>query len=147
MTTVLETDVSFDLQTLCIPRVFPNIPEQRIYQIFTDLNIGEIKKIDIISRTCKNGERFNRAFIHFTKWYMNENAIQARTRLLEGKDIKIIYDNPWYWKVSAYVSPNIANKERIKNPNTNTNTNPNPNTNTRIKNTNENENEKNNIGF
>jgi hypothetical protein len=26
----------------------------------------------------------------------------ARERLLEGKDIKIVYDDPWFWKVSAY---------------------------------------------
>ena len=28
-----------------------------------------------------------------------------RGRLLNGKDIKIIYDEPWFWKVSAYRPP------------------------------------------
>jgi len=28
----------------------------------------------------------------------------ARERLLNGKEIKIIYDQPWFWKVSAYRS-------------------------------------------
>jgi hypothetical protein len=26
----------------------------------------------------------------------------ARERLLNGKEIKIVYDDPWFWKVSAY---------------------------------------------
>jgi hypothetical protein len=29
----------------------------------------------------------------------------VRGRLLNGKDIKIIYDEPWFWKVSAYRPP------------------------------------------
>jgi hypothetical protein len=36
---------------------------------------------------------------------VNENADAARGRLLNGKDIKIIYDDPWFWKISAYREP------------------------------------------
>lgn len=99
--------------SLCIPRVFPNITEKQIYNIFIDLNIGEIKKIDIVLKTGKKGEKINRVFIHFKSWFTNEVATNALKRLQEGKDIKIIYDDPWYWKVSIYTpreTPKISQK-------------------------------------
>jgi hypothetical protein len=91
--------------SLCIPRVFTNIGEGRIRKIFVDLDIGVIDRIDIVAKTTEKGEKFNRVFIHFKKWLDNENANNSRERLLNGKDIKIIYDEPWFWKVSAYREP------------------------------------------
>lgn len=94
-----------NVPSLCIPRVFPNIDEKRVRRIFNDLNIGDIKRIDIVTKNTEKGEKFNRIFIHFNKWFSNENADMSRERLLNGKEIKIIYDDPWFWKVSAYREP------------------------------------------
>jgi hypothetical protein len=90
------------IPSMCIPRVYPNISEGRIRKIFDELNIGVIDRVDIVSKTTEKGERFNRVFIHMDRWFHNSNASVARERLLGGKDIKIIYDDPWFWKVSAY---------------------------------------------
>jgi hypothetical protein len=87
---------------LCIPRVYPNIHEKRIRGIFNDLNMGELERIDIVSKTSEKGERFNRVFVHFKRWNDSENANTTRERLLNGKEIKIVYDDPWFWKISAY---------------------------------------------
>ena len=46
-----------------------------------------------------------RIFVHINKWYNTENAFIAKERLLNGKDIKIIYDDPWFWKISVYKAP------------------------------------------
>jgi hypothetical protein len=88
--------------SLCIPRVFLNVDEKRIRHIFDELDMGIIQRIDIVNKTTEKGERFNRVFVHFARWFDTENAVIARERLLEGKEIKIIYDDPWFWKVSAY---------------------------------------------
>jgi len=64
--------------------------------------MGEIQRIDVVSKTTEKGEKFNRVFVHFKRWFANENADMARERLLNGKEIKIVYDDPWFWKVSAY---------------------------------------------
>lgn len=87
--------------SLCIPRVFPNIKEEFIRSTFEKLGLGKIQRIDLISRRTEKGDVFNRAFIHFDKWFWNADAQEARKRLITGKDIKIVYDNPWFWKVSA----------------------------------------------
>lgn len=91
-----------NVPSLCIPRVFSNWTESRIRRIFDDLGMGEILRIDVVSKTTEKGEKFNRVFVHFKRWFANQNADMARERLLNGKEIKIVYDDPWFWKVSAY---------------------------------------------
>lgn len=88
--------------TLCIPRVFTNISEQQIRSVFYALKLGHIGCIDIVNKISERGEHFNRVFIHFERWFDTENAFSALKLLNEGKDIKVIYDDPWFWKVSVY---------------------------------------------
>ena len=87
--------------SICIPRVFNNIAEKKIRQVFDELNLGKISRIDIKERKNEKGEVFNRVYIQFEKWFWNEDAQTARRKLILGKEIKIIYDKPWFWKVSA----------------------------------------------
>jgi hypothetical protein len=91
-----------NVPVLCIPRVYPNITEARIRHIFNELDMGTIDHIDLVSKTSEKGEKFNRVYVHYRYWNNSDNANNARERLLNGKEIKIIYDEPWFWKVSAY---------------------------------------------
>jgi hypothetical protein len=88
--------------TLCIPRVFPKITQERIYDIFEQLDIGNIIGIDIVPSINQKGDMFNRVFIHFEQFFRNDNATMAAERLYAGNEIKVIYDDPWFWKVSLY---------------------------------------------
>ena len=107
--------------SICIPRVFVNIPVREIINIFQNkLNIGPIKKVDVVNNNINNksnnnrqkndtitepniqqnhgNHNFKKVFIHFKYW--NEDKQHIRTMLNEGKIIKIVYDNPWFWKCS-----------------------------------------------
>jgi len=97
--------VPVHVPSVCIPRVFPNIDETRIRKVFESLSIGEIERIDIVPKTTEKGEKFNRVFIHWRYWNASEMANLSRDRLLNGKEIKVMYDDPWFWKVSAYKEP------------------------------------------
>ena len=102
MTSSIEFEhVAEHYPSLCIPRVFANIGETRIRQVFDELALGKIYRIDIIERKSDNCDVYKRVFIHFDKWFNNSEAQSTRLRLISGKDIKIVYDNPWFWKVSA----------------------------------------------
>jgi hypothetical protein len=90
---------------LCIPRVFANINESRIRRVFNELDMGTLKRVDIVQKVSSTGEKFNRVFVHYEKWNNTPNSIAARERLLNGKEIKVIYDDPWFWKISAYREP------------------------------------------
>ena len=87
--------------SMCIPRVFENINELQVREVFEQLDLGQLDHIDIIERRSEKGEKYKRIFIHFRKWYWNDDAINARRRLVEGKDIKVVYNMPWFWKISA----------------------------------------------
>lgn len=94
-----------NVPSLCIPRVYSNIDEARIRRVFEELDMGDIQRVDVISKTNDKGDKFNRVFVHFKQWNASENANIARERLINGKEIKILYDDPWFWKVSAYREP------------------------------------------
>ena len=94
---------------LCIPGVFANIKEERIRRIFDDLNIGQVERVDIVVPKRPVGaeekeNKFNRVFIHII-WNDTHSSVACRKKLLQGKEVKIIYDEPWFWKVSAYRPP------------------------------------------
>lgn len=101
--------IPINMPSLCIPRVFTNINEHQIRKIFDDLELGIIERIDIVSKYSQSGEKYNRVFIHFKRWFNEQKTV--RQRLLTGNDIKIIYDEPWFWKVSAYRETSSINKK------------------------------------
>jgi hypothetical protein len=108
MSQVSSSNSNFDLNyladnqpSMCIPRVFENINELQVREVFEQLDLGELDHVDIIERRSEKGEKYKRIFIHFRKWYWNDDAINARRRLIDGKDIKVVYNMPWFWKISA----------------------------------------------
>jgi len=100
-TTAAASALDMSQPSLCIPRVFPNITEKRIAFVIRDVGLGEIARIDMVPKTAEDGTKFQRVFIHFKRWSDSESAQRARERVLGGKEIKIIYDDPWFWKLSA----------------------------------------------
>jgi hypothetical protein len=87
------------IPTLCIPRANGHVSEKQIRTILGDLELGVIDRVDISTKTNDKGEKTNRIFIYFKHWYDTENGVMARERLMSGKDVKIMYDGPWFWKV------------------------------------------------
>lgn len=109
--------------SLCIPRIFGIMSDEYIKNIFQKAKLGIIRRVDIIHRKNERGEDYKRVFIHFNRWFTdNPAAVNARQRLLEGKDIKIVYDNPWFWKVSvSKLEDKTRKKYNKKNNNINEN--------------------------
>ena len=91
--------------SICIPRTFPTIrgeqTKRAVFKTFRDLRIGFIDRIDTVHKTDKNGERFCTVYIHL-KWNMdNKLARDTRQKLVDGQEIKVVYDEPWFWKCTA----------------------------------------------
>ena len=100
--------------SLCIPRVFNNIGWRRIKQHIIEANLGFVERVDVIPVA---GGAYKRAFVHFAagKWNMrDETARKMLTALQEGKKIKLLYDEPWYWLcgISGAERPAEAPKPR-----------------------------------
>ena len=99
--------------SLCIPRVFNNITEAKVRNVFNKINVGNIYSIDFIQQTNKKGKQVKRVFIHFDYWYYNERSQYMREQLLSGKEIKIVYDDPWFWNVSIKRSTNVRTNKPL----------------------------------
>jgi hypothetical protein len=100
------TSIINDIETpsICIPRVFANISEQRVRAIFNNLAFGDIQQIDMVHKTNSKGEQFQRVFIHFSSWNHNDQIDRVRLQLLAKQPVQIVYDDPWFWKLSASTS-------------------------------------------
>jgi hypothetical protein len=87
--------------SLCIPRIINNINEDKIRHVFNKLEIGLIHRIDIIAKKTEKGELNKRVYIHFNNWFNNEFANSFKNKIILGEEMKIVYDFPLFWKVSA----------------------------------------------
>ena len=87
---------------MCIPRTLANTTWRDVRDIFEGvLGRGCVDRIDMVNKVNHRGESYQCAFIHLHEWPDNEHAMNVRTRLLEGNDIKLVYDDPWFWKCSV----------------------------------------------
>ena len=98
--------------TLCISRTHKNVREGRIFAVLRQLNLGWVGKIDMVPKKIveknpdgtENTKEFVRVFIHFTKWFTNNRQTQQFLERLDSEGfVHIVYDEPWFWKVTKYV--------------------------------------------
>ncbi len=103
------------IYSICIPRVFKNITEKRVRAIFYSLKCGFVERVDMISKHNQNGGEFSRVFVHFSSWNTgNKYARALQEKLNTGQQVKIVYDNPWYWMVSKSNAP-LPEERRTNN--------------------------------
>jgi hypothetical protein len=94
--------------SVCIPRVFSFITKSEIIKTFENL-LGKscVERVDIVSSSKYSSSRdtatpeFNKVFVHFKYWPDNEKSQKIRKQLLDNKTIKLVYNEPWFWKCSA----------------------------------------------
>ncbi len=84
--------------SICIPRVEYNITKNKIYSVLNRYKFGKIKNVILIpnhKKKCKV------VYIYYN--YMNDNDFvnSVKTKMLNGENIKIIYNKnePWFWKL------------------------------------------------
>ena len=79
--------------SLCIPRLFQSITRQRVAKVISEMQLGEIDYIDL-----HLGRDYQKAFVDFKMWYTTPFATAIKQRFLDDEELKIIYDDPWFWK-------------------------------------------------
>ena len=112
--------------TLCISRTHKNIRQERIFAVLRQLNLGWVGKIDMIPKkivekksdgTETIKEEFVRVFIHFTKWFTNHRQTRQFLDRLDSEGfVHIVYDEPWFWKVTKYVPREHKPKPQSRYP-------------------------------
>ena len=97
---LIPSNIPSNIPSICIPFVFESINDKRIMGIFQEMNFGKIERIEKNPYKSKDGRKVNRVFIYLN-WKNDENVNKVRNDLLCGKEIMIMYDSPWFWKISA----------------------------------------------
>jgi len=69
--------------------------------IFRQDQESEPERIDMVPKTNERNESYYKVFIHFKKWSNTAMAQATRTKLLQGEEVKIVYNEPWFWKCTA----------------------------------------------
>ena len=97
--------------SICIPRIFENIPNKKIVGTFERLKIGKVDHMDIVWKTSRDGSSYKMAFIHFSQWNMYSSAAIKLREDIENPNVeaKVVYDDPWYWIV-------LPNQSRVPEP-------------------------------
>jgi hypothetical protein len=116
MTNCINEDYSF-----YIPHVFANITKERIIEVFRKQDIGIVGSIDFVSKKDKNNISYNAAYIHFKEGLgCNENSIVYNIKMCiqNGKEARIMYDDPWYWIVlknntKKYIVPLLETQDTM----------------------------------
>lgn len=97
---------------LYISRTHSNIRKERIFAVLRQLNLGWVGKIDMIPKQSVEKrpdgtmvtKDFTSVFIHFTKWFTQNRQTQQFLERLDSQGfVHIVYDEPWFWKVTKYV--------------------------------------------
>ena len=88
--------------SICIPRTLNNVTWRDIKNVFeTVLGRGTVERVDIV-RKRNDTTPFCRIFVHLRYWPVNlPEVAEIRNRLMAGETVKVVYDNPWFWKCSA----------------------------------------------
>jgi len=87
-----------------IPRVFPNISKSRIIALFEGLDIAVVDHIDFHPKQNSKGEKYNSVYVHFKYWLPTDASRIWENNLRTNKEVKLVYDDPWYWTVLENIS-------------------------------------------
>ena len=86
--------------SLFVPHVYSNFTSAKVMEVFNGLHIGEVKSVDLVSKMGSDSKHYNAVYVHFTTWYDTKVARDFQERLLDPtKEVKVMYDHPWYWIV------------------------------------------------
>lgn len=88
-----------DNMSLYIPRVFANIMDKDIRKVFEINYIGKIHHIDFVDKMGKDHKVYHSAYVHFEYWYDTIHVRNIQHKLNQGKNVRIMYDGPWYWLI------------------------------------------------
>jgi len=84
--------------TLCIPRVSKYTSIREISKKLFDLEIGKVYKI--LELPIRKEEEYKRIIIVIE--FKGERGKELKKLIEGGKSIKVIYKEPWYWKLVEY---------------------------------------------
>jgi hypothetical protein len=103
--------------SICIPRTLNNVSWRDVKETFEKLlGKGTVERVDIVTRRDEDSP-FCRIFVHMRYWPVNDQQIAAwRNTLINGGEMKVVYNHPWFWKCVASRIPKPEKKNISAQP-------------------------------
>lgn len=100
--------------SLYIPRVFKGISQEQIRGTFYGQSIGKVGRVDLLKVYNERNEWvYNKAFVHFDEWFVNENANNLRNSIDSGNGkARIDYEPNRFWMLLPNSSETIPEDEQ-----------------------------------
>jgi len=100
--------------SLYIPRVFKGISQEQIRGTFYGQSIGKVGRVDLLKvYNEKNEWVYNKAFVHFHEWFVNETATNLRNTIESGNGKgRIDYEVNRFWMLLPNSSETIPEEEQ-----------------------------------
>lgn len=76
-----------DNMSLYIPRVFANIMDKDIREVFEKNYIGKIHHIDFVDKMGKDDKGYHSAYLHFEYWYDTIHVRNIQHKLNQGEPL------------------------------------------------------------
>jgi hypothetical protein len=85
--------------------MFPNFTQKYVSEAFA--RVGDVDRVDFVTKQDRNGKQFNAAYIHFNRWYDNHAASLIQDNIAkDGSHMFYHQYSEYYW----IVLPNTAKK-------------------------------------
>jgi hypothetical protein len=85
--------------------MFPNFTQKYVSEAFA--RVGDVDRVDFVTKQDRNGKQFNAAYIHFNRWYDNDAASLIQDNIAkDGSHMFYHQYSEYYW----IVLPNTAKK-------------------------------------
>lgn len=99
--------------SICILHAFKNITRGFVESVFRSLNVGRISDVEMIPKVNQKGSYWQ-IFVHFSFLHNHYEALEFRKRLNAGKEVRIVYNNPWFWRIVKAALPHRGPSGRIR---------------------------------
>jgi len=109
---IMSTDQIITEPSICIPRTLNNVTWRDVKDVFEKLlGKGTVERVDIVTRRDDESP-FCRIFVHMRYWPVDQPGVAAwRQTLVDGGEIKVVHNHPWFWKCRAST---VAKPEKKK---------------------------------
>ena len=89
------------LPSICIPRVFRTVSRNDVINSFENiLGSRSVERVDMVYK--KQGlNQYQRVFVHFRAVESTPISEMISSRLKNGEDVKLVYQQPYFWKFTV----------------------------------------------
>ena len=91
-----------------------NSAKEFIFKQFSYQGIGEVDRVDLVSKKTPDGYTFYIAFVHFNEWFDTVEAHSLQETIVSGEKAMVHFHKHWFWIVTENRNPRAAEEVDLR---------------------------------